>query len=306
MAASSYAVVIGGCNRDIGGHSLGPLVSKDSNPGFVSSSLGGVGRNIAHNMALLGIPLQLLTALGSDDFTQVVQSSCQSLGIGLAHALTVPGGTTSTYLYICDANGDMELAVSDMAILDKLTPDYFKKQLSVLNGAQLVITDTNIPAESLIWLCEHVTAPIFADPVSTVKAAKLAPVLGKLHTLKPNRLEAQLLSGVPIVDGTSLALAAQTLLATGLKQVFITLGANGIYAADAHSHLLLPACPGALVNATGCGDAGIAAIAWAHLQGLSLEESARAAVAAGSIAMESSDTINSSMCVSKLKARMNF
>ena len=51
-----YAVVCGGVNIDIGAHSFAPLRDRDSNPGRVELSLGGVGRNIAHNMRLLGVP----------------------------------------------------------------------------------------------------------------------------------------------------------------------------------------------------------------------------------------------------------
>ena len=58
-----YAVVCGGVNIDIGAHSFAPLRAKDSNPGKVELSLGGVGRNIAHNMRLLGVPTYLLTAV---------------------------------------------------------------------------------------------------------------------------------------------------------------------------------------------------------------------------------------------------
>ena len=54
LRSPSYAVVVGGVNMDIGGRSNAPLVDADSNPGVVRMSLGGVGRNIAHNMALLG------------------------------------------------------------------------------------------------------------------------------------------------------------------------------------------------------------------------------------------------------------
>ncbi|MFR0788393.1 MAG: PfkB family carbohydrate kinase [Vescimonas sp.] len=67
-------------------------------------------------------------------------------------------------------------------------------------------------------------------------------MLGKLHTLKPNRLEAELLSGVPITDTDSLHRAAQTLLETGLHRVFISLGADGVYAAD-QSGSVTPARP---------------------------------------------------------------
>ena len=94
------------------------------------------------------------------------------------------------------------------------------------------MVDTNIPAESIAWLAENVRLPIFADPVSTAKAEKLRPVLGRLHTLKPNRIEAELLSGVAITDEASLRAAADALLATGLHRVFISLGGDGVFAAD--------------------------------------------------------------------------
>ena len=54
LRTGSYAAVVGGINVDICGHSLGKLVDADSNPGLVTTALGGVGRNIAHNLTLLG------------------------------------------------------------------------------------------------------------------------------------------------------------------------------------------------------------------------------------------------------------
>ena len=62
LRTGSYAAVVGGVNVDIGGRSFAPLVAADSNPGTVTVSLGGVGRNIAHNMCLMGIEVRLLTA----------------------------------------------------------------------------------------------------------------------------------------------------------------------------------------------------------------------------------------------------
>ena len=166
------------------------------------------------------------------------------------------------------------------------------------------MTDTNIPAESLRYLTEHCTAPIFADPVSTAKAAKLKPILGRLHTLKPNRIEAELLSGVTITDEDSLRKAADALLETGLHRVFISLGADGVFAADrAGGRLHLPVLPAEMVNTTGCGDAFMAAIAWAYLRGTDLEGTARAGLAASAIAMESGQTINPAMSADALQKR---
>ena len=123
------------------------------------------------------------------------QDIAAKLGIDLSHALRIPGGVTSTYLYLADDHGEMALAVSDMEICKKITPAYLSAQLPLLQNAQVVVSDTNIPEESLRFLAENCTAPLFIDPVSTVKAEKIRPILSKIHTLKPNRLEAELLSG---------------------------------------------------------------------------------------------------------------
>ena len=303
VRTAPYAVVVGGVNIDIGGRSNQTLVPADSNPGQVRMSLGGVGRNIAHNLALLGVDVRLLTAFGDDMNAQRLAVSCGELGIDISQCLTVPGAATSTYLFIADEQGDMALAVSDMEIYEHVTPAFLSGRSRLLQNAQLIVVDTNIPAESIAWLADNVKLPIFADPVSTAKAEKLRPVLGKLHTLKPNRLEAELLSGVTITDQKSLDRAVDALLGTGLRRVFVSLGGDGVYAADHQQRLHLPCCPGNMVNTTGCGDAAMAAIAWAYLEGTDLAGTARAAMAAGSVAMESAETINPNLSAQSLKAR---
>lgn len=306
MSLQPFAAVVGGVNIDICGKPFGPLVPRDSNPGTVRASLGGVGRNIAHNMALLGLRVNLLTALGRDDNARLVEGSCQGLGIGLDHALRVEEGATSTYLVITDHTGEMELAVSDMAIYDRLTPDYIQTKLELLDRASLVVVDTNIPAETLAFLAHHCKAPVFADPVSTAKAVKLRPILGKLHTLKANRLEAGLLSGVDITDDASLERAAQALLDAGLKRAFLSLGPDGVLCAQAGELCRLPTIPGVMKNATGCGDAFMAALAWSFLEGLDLKGAARAGLAAAAIALAGEETINPAMSARAVKQLANL
>lgn len=305
LRTGSYAVVVGGVNIDIGGRSFAPLVPKDSNPGKVRLSLGGVGRNIAHNLSLLDTDVRFLTAFGDDVYAQRIAASCGELGIDISHALQVPGGATPTYLFLNGCDGDMALAMSDMEICARITPAYLAANLPMLNNAQVVVTDTNIPAESLRYLADHCTAPIFADPVSTAKAEKLRPILGKLHTLKPNRIEAELLSGVEITDDKSLEKAAQTLLDTGLHRVFISLGTEGVLAADRHQMLRQPCFPAEMKNATGAGDAFMAALAWAYLEGTDLQETAKAAAAAAAIAVESSETINPTLSPDTVRRKIN-
>ena len=299
-----YAVVCGGVNIDIGARSFAPLRAKDSNPGKVELSLGGVGRNIAHNMRLLGVPTYLLTAVGGDSRASQVEQSCRDLGIDLSHALHVPDGRTSTYVFVGDSDGDMAIAVSDMEICKKLTPDYFASQLDLLNGAAAVVVDANLPRESIAYLTEHCTVPVFIDPVSTVKAEKLHGLLGRVHTLKPNRIEAELLSGVKITDDASLHKAAEALLAQGLQRVFISLGGDGVLAAQKDEMQLVPICKAEIRNATGAGDAMMAALVWSFLSGQSLTESAASGTAAAAIAVESEETINPAMSAEAVEKRL--
>lgn len=304
LRSGSYAVVVGGVNVDIGGKSFAPLVAADSNPGTVHISLGGVGRNIAHNLSLLGTDVRMLTAFGDDVHGQRIAASCAELGIDASHARRITGGTTSTYLYLTDEHGEMALAVSDMEICKKITPTYLAGNLSLLQNARLVIADTNIPQESLIYLAENCTAPLFCDPVSTAKAEKLRPILSRIHTLKPNKLEAELLSGVKIDSRDDVEKAARVLLGKGVQRVFISLGADGVYAATAKESLWLSNLPGRMVNSTGCGDAFMGALSWAYLEDMDLKQSALAGLAAAAIAMETSETINPAMSATAVRSRM--
>ena len=303
LRTGSYAVVVGGVNVDICGRSFAPLVEADSNPGIVSTSLGGVGRNIAHNMSLMGLDVRLLTAFGDDPNGQRVAASCAELGIDASHALRIPGAATSTYLYLTGPEGEMALAVSDMEVCRRITPEYLAGNLPLLQSAQVVVADANIPEKSLEFLAENLTVPLFVDPVSTAKAEKLRPVLSHIHTLKPNALEASILSGVEIRSSADVEKAADRLLEMGVHRLFISLGAKGVYAAMGSERLWLQNLPAAMVNTTGCGDAFMAALVWAYLEGMDLKATALAGLAAASIAMEAPETINPAMSAEAIKAR---
>lgn len=304
LRTGSYVVVVGGVNVDIGGQSFGALVPADSNPGSISMSLGGVGRNIAHNLTLLGTDVRLLTAYGDDIHGQRIVSSCSELGIDVIHALKAADLPTSTYLYISSPDGEMAMALSDMEVCRKITPAYLASNLALLQNAQVVIADANIPEAALVYLAENCTQPLFCDPVSTTKAEKLLPILHRIHTLKPNRLEAELLSGVPIREAKDAEKAARVLLDKGVQRLFISMGADGVFAADAKQTLWLPNLSGTMVNTTGCGDAFMAALVWAYLDGKDLRQTAMAGLAAASIAMESPETINPAMSATAVRSRM--
>ncbi len=301
---SSYITVIGAVNVDILGTSLQPLVGKDSNPGQVRYSFGGVGRNIADNLSRLAFPVELITVLGDDVYAQELRKQCTGLGIHLTHAMTLPNHNTSTYLCINDVHGEMQLAVSDMEIYKELTPEYLKTKLDVINRSSVVVIDTNLSQEAIGYLMEQVTAPIFVDPVSTNKAKKLIPYLSKIHTIKPNLLEMQLLTDTTIQHDDDLAAAAQILLDKGMKQIFVSLGSKGVYYANAQEGQHLPNLPSNLVNTTGCGDAFMAGAIYAYEQDLPIRQQALYGLGAAAICAESSGAIAENLAPALIEQRV--
>lgn len=287
-----YITVIGGITKDIGAKSLMPLVPGDSNPSKINISLGGVGCNIAHNCALLDCEVKFLTVLGDDDFTNVIRNSCQNVGIDLSEALQVPYHQNSTYLYIANETGEMALAAVDMEIFEQLKPDYLQSKINLINNSQCVVFDTNIPSESILWLKDNCTVPMFCDPVSTLKAQKIKNNLSMIDTLKPNRLEAEVLTGVKIIDQTTLDQACDIFLSKGVKRIFISLGEEGVYACDKTERVLVLPPASHCVSTTGAGDAFMGGLVKALTLDLSLQESTEIALACATITLSCATTIN--------------
>ena len=282
-----YIAVVGAVNVDIWGRSLAPLIARDSNPGTISYSLGGVGRNIAHNLRLLGENVQLLTALGSDDWADRIEKSCKSLGIGLDRALRVEGARSSSYLCVTGPDGDLAVGLSDTDVAKYITPAVIEDNLDLLNAAALVVFDGNLTQETMDCLTGRCASPLFADPVSITKGRKLLPFLSRIHSLKPNALEARDLTGESDpVD------AARSLVALGVKRAFVSDGANGMAVADRTCALRVPGVHADVVNASGGGDAAMAGVCRSFTAGRGLVDSARYALAAGAISTECAETIN--------------
>lgn len=276
--ANHAAVVIGGVNMDIGGKTLSKPVLADSNPGIIRATPGGVGRNIAHDMRLLGLDVSLIAAMGDDFYASAIEESCNELGIDLSMSRRFPGQRSSTYLYVADETGEMHIGISDMDIVKNISPDFLKERMDAISRFDAVVLDANLERETIAYAAENCSSPMYADPVSTVKAMKLLPCLSRLRAIKPNALEAEAMTGERNMER-----AADVYLKAGVERVFISLGSEGMLAADREKRIHLPCFEGPVINTTGAGDSATAAIVWADLNQMSLEDTARAALLAGSL-----------------------
>nr|MCR4892876.1 MarR family transcriptional regulator [Lachnospiraceae bacterium] len=103
---SGFITIFGSANIDIGGMPHYELIERDSNPGQIRISPGGVGRNIAHNLCLLGNKVKLVTALGHDTFADRLRENFNEAGIDADESLVSEQDPTSVYLYITEEDGN--------------------------------------------------------------------------------------------------------------------------------------------------------------------------------------------------------
>lgn len=294
-----YIAGIGAANIDVMGRSRRHLIQEDSNPGHISVSVGGATHNVCENAARLGVPVTFITATGDDYFGQMIRRACDAAGIDTSCFVVFPGEASSTYMSVHNKNGEMNIAVSDMTILQSLTTDHLKARDQLLRGASAIVFDTGLPQTVIDFIRQNYgpDVPVFADTVSTTYAEKLLGDLTGIHTLKPNLLEAEILSGMKIRDMHDLEAAAQVILSKGVRRMFISLGRCGVYYCDDTGRRRWRCAKPMeeIANATGAGDSFLGALLYAHVNHLTLEETLEAAMTVSMLTIQSEQTINPRM-----------
>ena len=310
MEKKKYIVGIGAANLDVMGRSKNPLIQEDSNPGRIQVSVGGATHNACENAARLGVPVTLVTTIGEDHFGKTIKDACDNAGLDTSHFVVIPGYSSSTYMSVHNPNGEMDIAVSDMSILQQLTIEKLKEKDKLLREAAAITFDTGLPQDIINYLLAtygNVT-PIFADSVSTTYAQKLVDNLQGVYTLKPNLLEAEILSGMSIKTFADLENAAKVIIEKGAQRVFISLGRDGVYYADNTGATRHRRCKPMeqIANATGAGDSFLGAMLYAHILDFDLEETLRTAMTVSMLTIQSDNTINPQMSEQFMKDNLDL
>ncbi|MCW2753321.1 MAG: rbsK [Marmoricola sp.] len=269
-------VVIGGINLDTLARITGDTVRGSSNPGSTVSAPGGVGRNVAENLARLGSPVRLIGMLGHDHAGDLLLDGLAGVGVDTTGIRRNPEVPTGTYTAILDRTGDLEVGVADMAATDSITPDEIGADQ--LADASWLVIDGNLRSDTVAYclrLAHTAGVPVVLDPVGVAKAARLGPVPG-LHTFTPNRPE--LAAWSDLEDAPDAIAKAH---AEGIDVVWLRAGVEGSTlhrAGHEPVQVRLPAAP--ITNVTGAGDAMLAAYVHRLRAGASIEDAAWFAAAA--------------------------
>ncbi len=289
-----YVVVIGAAGIDSKGWVNGPVTPKSSTPGQVRVSTGGTAHNVANNLARLGVEAVLLSALGLGESGLRVLKNASEVGINTDHMIFCEGYFTSAYLAVLDPSGNLIVSVDDMEILNCLTPTVIKQHRSLIEHAQMVIFDSNVPEKSITQLLKiagQATVPVCADPASTTLAPKLKPHLSHLYMITPNIAEAEVLCERSISDENEAMAAARALINMGVKLAIITLAEEGVVYATSSDSGHVPALALEVVDTTGASDALTATVVFGLLNDIPIDESVRLAASAAALTLACSDTV---------------
>jgi len=320
-------VVIGGANIDLRGRSEEELKRYTSNPGKINIGSGGVGRNIAHNLALLSVPVTLLSAVGDDGEGIRILEETGKAGVRTEQMVISGEHPTGIYLGILDEKGEMEVAVSDMQILEEISLEYLRSKAYLIKESKIVVADTNIPEQSIEYvvdLCNKVKVPLLIEPVSVEKAKKLRKILdgsGRwiIDYITPSRDELESILGSEIGDDQDIDLmkAAEELKCRGVKNVIVTLGKRGVYVSCGRAEgssegeqdkpgkgKFMAPYRGEVVDVTGAGDALVAGLVYGIYKGYSMEVAARFGLGAAALTISTKEAVRRDLREGLLRSRI--
>jgi len=291
-----YALVFGVSVFDICGFTDNNYRSNDSNPGKVRTSFGGVCRNIAECMARVGVNTKFISVLGDDEAGLRMMDHSKVMNYDMSESLIVKGGSTPTYMAILDEQGEMVSAVVDMKIIDAFTTDFIDSKADIIKNSEYMILDSDRPdiVEYIIKTFSGDTKFIL-DPVSAAKAELVKHLIKYFHTIKPNRYEAEVLSGIKINSYEDVKKAGKYFLDLGIKNIFISLDSEGTYYTNGVEEGRIKACDVVVKNTTGAGDSFVAGLGYGYMNNLSLRDTVKYAMAMSVITIGDEDTINPKM-----------
>lgn len=254
------------------------MLMATTNDATVHRSAGGVARNIAHQLALLGVPVQLISVFGNDGEGDWLKTICGYVNIQLDASIT-NNALTGKYTGILNYDKSLFTALLTNTSLDSITPQHLQKNESLLASAFSIIADANIHPDTVAWLaqfCFRKNIPFIIEPVSVPPAQKFAKMsLKGVHMVTPNEDE---LPAMCSNGGKTIEEQAQEILNRGVEKIWLHRGKKGSMLFTKEHQYSLEAPPvDEIRDVTGAGDGSLSGWIMAKYLGKDDEESLKIA-----------------------------
>jgi pseudouridine kinase len=238
-------------------HAGEPVLKATTNSASVTKTSGGVSRNIAHQLAMLGVPVHLISVFGSDSDGRWLKEQIKEVGVQVDASVTREG-LSGKYTGILDADGSLFAAFLTNSALEWITPHYLQSQSALLEEAAFILADANISVEAVQWLlsfCGSRGIPFILEPVSVPPAKKFQNIdMEGMYLITPNEDE------LPVMCDERAGLTQhqiEALLNRGVQKIWLHNGKHGsaLYSRDQTISLHAPEVE--VVDCTGAGDGSL-------------------------------------------------
>jgi len=295
-APEAPVLVIGGAGVDMVGRLKAELKPGTSNPANIRISFGGVSRNVAENLAHLGQPVRLITAVGEDEVGDRLVEQIKSAGVDVSAILRTREHNTGSYLGVINPGGMLQFALDDINAAGAISPEYLHLHEDLFRQASLVFIDANLPPKTLrtvFSLAGKAHLPVCADPTSTSLAKRLQAHLSRLWMITPNGNEAAILCDrVFQLSNLQEAIdAAKCLVSQGVSLALVSLAQFGVVYATSETSGHVPAIRTKIIDPTGAGDALTATVIFSLLNDIPLDDAVRLGVTAATLTLQHRGTV---------------
>ena len=283
VAAKAPVVVVGTIFVDLKCFPKYELNFKGRNPGQTEFFHGGVGRNVAETMALLGSPVRFSSSVGEGGIGHEVLRRLQESGVEIdgINITTAPDGH-GMWVAILHRDGDLACSVSQMPNTAHMEEAWRRHGKRQLDGAGLAVVELDLSdrlVEDALSDAAAAGVPVVALPGNFECVRRNPGFLGRVHTFVCNQIEAEELWGKPVSSVPAAKQAAKAILERGMEQLVITVGAQGsvAYSRELAEPVHVPALQVEVVDTTGAGDAFVAGLTHGLARGASLTVAVQAA-----------------------------
>jgi len=238
-------------------HAKEEMLSATTNEAFVTKTVGGVSRNIAHQLALLGVPVQLISVFGNDSDGDWLKQTCITTGVKLDASIT-KDGLSGKYTGILNVDGSLFSAFLTNAANHLITPKHLEQNKELLATASYILADANISNETASWLLSFSIKsgiPFILEPVSVPPARKFKDAdLNGLHLITPNEDE------LPVLCSEKAFFTQhqiEELLNRGVQNIWLHNGKHGSALYNKERCITLDAPEIEVIDCTGAGDGSV-------------------------------------------------
>ncbi len=246
---------------------------------------GGKGANQAVAASKLGGKVMFICKVGDDSLGNKSIKEYESHGINTEYICVEKDEHTGVALIMVDKEGENLISVASGANSKLKIKDisFIEKKLK---PNDLVLIQLEIPlevVEFIISLCYRLRIKLILNPAPFQKIDD--DYLKCIHTITPNMIEAESLTGIKVFDIDSSRVAAHKLIDKGIKNVFITMGNKGVFyiTEDREGHILPKKVKA--IDSTAAGDTFNGALAAALSFGMKIYDSVEFANSAASISV---------------------